>query len=162
MNSSLHPILVVEDDEDFLSAISIELRGAGWDVIGAATVEEACRVLGRERVSLVLLDWNLNNAGGGLSEGATGSVVIKTCRRVDAQIPVIVMSGERAFDVRTDAVLNEADSFLEKPFSMSLLVSHVSRWLKRREADQPAEPGAKPGSEELPPGRLTISSLLDN
>lgn len=167
MNTTLSPILVVEDDEIFLNALSTELRGAGWDVLGASSVEEACRILRLERVSLVLLDWNLNNAGGVStgsfpSDGATGNVVLKVCRDVNPLIPVIVMSGERAFDVRTDAVLNEADSYLEKPFSMSLLVGHVSRWLKRCDATQKSGPTPTDQDNHSPSEGPTISSLLDS
>lgn len=160
MNTSFAPILIVEDDAVFLNALATELRGAGWDTLAAASATEACRVLQHERVSLVLLDWNLSNAGGSAAEKETGSVVLRACRAVDPLIPVIVMSGERAFDVRTDAVLNDADSYLEKPFSMSLLVGHVARWLKRRDEEkQPPRPVPQDG--EPPAGGLSISSLLD-
>ena len=150
MNTSLLPILIVEDDEVFLNVLVTQLSGVGWEVRTATSVEQACQLLHQERMSLVLLDWNLSNASGGGGAATTGSVVIKTSREVDPLIPVIVMSGERAFDVRTDAVLHEADSYLEKPFSMSLLVGHVSRWLKR--CDVPTAPTSN----------LSISSLLDN
>jgi DNA-binding NtrC family response regulator len=157
MNASFAPILIVEDDEVFMNLLATELRGAGWDTLTATSAPEACRVLQQEHVSLVLLDWNLSKPG--VPERETGSVVLKTCRAVDPLIPVIVMSGERAFDVRTDAVLNDADSYLEKPFSMSLLVGHVSRWLKRRDGEQTPRKSGR--SDEPPPGGLSISSLLD-
>ena len=160
MNPNFFPILIVEDDETFLNAIATELRGAGWNVLMATSVADACSCLQRERVSLVLLDWNLSNAGNLGVQGETGSLVLKTCRQVDPSIPVIVMSGERAFDVRTDAVLNGADSYLEKPFSMSLLVGHVSHCLKRRE-DQQAPSSSGKRDIDPPSGDLTISSLLD-
>lgn len=160
MNTSFTPILIVEDDAVFLNVLATELRSAGWDTIAAASATEACRLLESERVALVLLDWNLSNAGTSAGEKETGSVVLRACRAVDPLIPVIVMSGERAFDVRTDAMLNDADSYLEKPFSMSLLVGHVARWLKRRDEEGQASRHSQQEGDP-PAGGLSISSLLD-
>ena len=42
------------------------------------------------------------------------------------------MSG-RPYDVRTDAIVGQADAFLEKPFSATVLKSQVSQLLKRAE-----------------------------
>jgi DNA-binding response OmpR family regulator len=163
MNSAAPTILIVEDDLTFLNALASELRAAGWEVALASSVTEACNLLEDVPISLVLLDWNLSQ---GISQGgpATGAVVLRESRRLNPLVPVVVMSGERAFDVRTDAVLNEADSYLEKPFSMSLVVGHVSRWLKRCEDVQKATPSTTPLSPDAARGGtgLDLSSLLDN
>jgi DNA-binding response OmpR family regulator len=132
-------VLIVEDDATLLDVLSIQLREAGLNVVTAASSGEACGLLERDKFSLVLLDWNLSAKKTGSEEDLTGKTVLKFCRAIAPLMPVIVMSGETAFDVRTDAVSNEADSFLAKPFSMNLLVAHVSRWLKRQEStNQPS------------------------
>jgi DNA-binding NtrC family response regulator len=55
---------------------------------------------------------------------------------LDPWLPVIVWSGYDTMDVRTDAVLAEADSFLAKPFSLALLANHLRHWLNRARASQ--------------------------
>jgi ActR/RegA family two-component response regulator len=47
-------------------------------------------------------------------------------------MPVIVMSG-RPYDVRTDAIVGQADAFLAKPFSATVLKSQVGQLLERAE-----------------------------
>jgi DNA-binding response OmpR family regulator len=127
-------ILVIEDDSELLQLISTSLRDAGLEVIPANSSAEARNILKKETIALVLLDWNLMNLETGAHE--TGSSVLKLCRTIHEFTPVIVMSGEKGLDVRTDAVLEEADSFLAKPFSMGLLAAHVRRWLLRQRYEQ--------------------------
>jgi len=45
-------------------------------------------------------------------------------------MPVLVMSG-MPFDVRTDAIMEEADAFLLKPFSCIVLNKQVARLIER-------------------------------
>ena len=61
----------------------------------------------------------------------TGSAVLRACREVNLLLPVIVMSGNQRFDARTDALMQNADSFLQKPFSVDMLARHVRFWMQR-------------------------------
>jgi ActR/RegA family two-component response regulator len=53
------------------------------------------------------------------------------------EVPVIVMSG-RPYDVRTDAIVGQADAFLAKPFSATVLRNQVLRLLQRAEINAQA------------------------
>jgi DNA-binding NtrC family response regulator len=110
------------------------LETKGINCITAATVDEACSVLKREKVSLILLDWKLKEAGA----VRTGGEILKFCREANPLMPVIVMTGltPGEIDVRTDAVMAEADGFLQKPFSATVLTGHIERWLKRQHSVQ--------------------------
>lgn len=127
-------ILIVEDDPELLDIISTSLQHAGFEVVAVNSTKAACAVLKKQSIALVLLDWNLTDPITGMR--GTGSSVLKLCRAIHEFTPVIVMSGEKGLDVRTDAVLEAADSFLAKPFSMGLLVTHVRRWLHRQRYEQ--------------------------
>ncbi len=64
-------------------------------------------------------------------------------------MPVIVISG-RPYDVRTDAIVGQADAFLAKPFSTTVLKSQVSQLLKRaRGVGQPLLPEKPEGIRPL-------------
>ena len=81
--------------------------------VPAASVAEALAALQNHRVALTVLDWGLDRCG---------SEVLRESKTLYPQMPVIVMSG-RPYDVRTDAIVGQADTFLMKPFSATVLKS---------------------------------------
>jgi DNA-binding response OmpR family regulator len=103
-------ILVVEDEEDMRELVISALAADGLECITAASVAEAIAALQGNRIALTVLDWGQH------------------C----PQVPVIVMSG-RPYDVRTDAIVGQADAFLAKPFSATVLRNQVLRLLRRAE-----------------------------
>ena len=114
-------ILVVEDDDDtrqwMLSALAVD----GLSCVAAASVAEAIAALKNNGIALTVLDWELDRCG---------AAVLQEARVHYPQMPVIVMSG-RPYDVRTDAMVGQADAFLAKPFSATVLLSQVMQLLKR-------------------------------
>jgi DNA-binding NtrC family response regulator len=116
-------ILVVEDDEDMRRFVLGALADEGLPCITAATVAEALDTLLRQRVALMVLDWRLDRCAAAVLQQANANY---------PQMPVIVMSGG-PYDVRTDAIVGQADAFLEKPFSATVLRGQVNKLLKRAE-----------------------------
>jgi DNA-binding NtrC family response regulator len=124
-----HTILVVDDNRAYLTMLIESLTSSKpscdtMEYVPATSVEEACLALNQRDFDLVVLDWHLDRK--------PASQVINLCRKLNPLIPIIVISGHKEVDVRTDAVLATADSFLEKPFSSTLLLSHIDWWLQRR------------------------------
>jgi DNA-binding NtrC family response regulator len=119
------PVLVVDDDEGIRQFLGGVLDREGFRCILAASVEEAIEALNNHRISLTLLDWGLR---GGMD--TSGAEVLAYCKERFPMLPVIVMSG-MPIDVRTDATTKQADGFLAKPFSATLIVAHVNQWLNR-------------------------------
>jgi DNA-binding NtrC family response regulator len=127
-------ILVVDDDLELLKTLEEYLVGNGFSVVCSSSAAGAIALVKEQTFSLVLVDWRLNRESAGSADPGTGSAVLKACRERDPLLPVIVMSGYEGMDVRTDAVLAEADSFLAKPFSFVLLANHLRHWLTRTRA----------------------------
>lgn len=116
-------ILVVEDEEDMRELVISALAADGLECITAASVAEAIAVLQGNRIALTVLDWGLDRCG---------AEVLREINQHCPQVPVIVMSG-RPYDVRTDAIVGQADAFLAKPFSATVLRNQVLRLLRRAE-----------------------------
>ncbi len=129
-------ILIVEDDPVLLKTVQEYLSGEGYSVVCSSSAAEAIALLQNRSFSVVLVDWDLSMGGSGGSGPSNGGAVLKACRDLDPWLPVIVWSGYDTMDVRTDAVLAEADSFLAKPFSLVLLANHLRHWLNRARASQ--------------------------
>jgi two-component system, OmpR family, response regulator RegX3 len=116
-------ILVVEDTEAILDAVTDALAVEGFDVQGVADGKEALELAQAEPFDLVILDLML--------PGLSGTEV---CRRLRAESPVpIIMLTAR--DAEADRVLGleiGADDYITKPFSEVELLSRVRAILRRR------------------------------
>lgn len=114
-------VLVVEDDQDFRRYITDCLEAEGISCITASSVSEALEALERNQVSVLLVDWFLDHVA---------TEVVRRARAISAVMPIIVMSG-KSYNVKMDALLADADEFLEKTVGGSALASRVKRWVGR-------------------------------
>src|SRR5258708_27145454 len=117
-------VLVVEDDQDFRRYLTDCIEAEGIFCITATSVSEALEALARNRVSVLLVDWFLDRVA---------TEVVRTARSMSALMPIIVMSG-KPYNVKMDALLVDADEFLETSIGGSALANRVKRWIGRLEA----------------------------
>lgn len=127
-------ILIVEDEEDIRELIRYNLDREGFDVIAAATGEEALVAARARRPDLVLLDLMLPGIQG-----------LEVCRRLrsgpeTAGVPIIMVTakGEEA-DIVAGLEMG-ADDFVTKPFSPRELTARVRSVLRRGPIRGPDEP----------------------
>jgi two-component system, response regulator RegA len=117
-------VLVVEDDQDFRRYMTDCLEVEGISCITATSVSEALEALARNKISVLLVDWFLDRVA---------TEVVRTARSISPLMPIIVMSG-KTYNVKMDALLADADEFLEKTVGGSVLANRVKRWIGRSEA----------------------------
>ena len=117
-------VLVVDYDQDFRRYITDCIEAEGISCITATSVSEALEVLKRDEVSVLLVDWFLDHVA---------TEVVRKARSISALMPIIVMSG-KSYNVKMDALLADADEFLEKTIGGSVLAKRVKRWMGRLEA----------------------------
>lgn len=129
-------ILVVDDDDHFRTQLAQYLRGDGFEIVEANCSADACALIRKCKASIVLLDWDLYRRNRSPEEYLTGFEIIRTCREVDALLPVIAMSGAPGCDARGDSIMAGADGFLQKPFPLPLLTLHLHRWMSRVKAEK--------------------------
>jgi two-component system response regulator RegX3 len=120
-------ILVVEDSEAILDAVTDALAAEGFEVQGASDGRAGLEAAQAEPFDVVILDLTL--------PGLSGTEI---CRRVraDSPVPIIMLT---ARDSEADRVLGleiGADDYITKPFSEVELVSRVRAILRRRELDR--------------------------
>src|SRR6516164_5578787 len=117
-------VLVVEHDQDFRRYITDCIEAEGISCITATSVSEALEALERNKISVVLVDWFLDRVA---------AEVVRTARSISPHMPIIVMSG-KSYNVKMDALLADADEFLETSIGGSALANRVKRWIGRLEA----------------------------
>src|SRR5262245_3080440 len=116
-------VLVVDGDQDFRRYVTDCIQAEGIPCITATSVSEALEALTRNDVSVLLVDWFLDHVA---------TEVVRTARCISAHMPIIVMSG-KSYNVKMDALLADADEFLEKTIGGSVLANRVKRWIGRFE-----------------------------
>ena len=117
-------VLVVENDQDFRRYITDCIEAEGISCISATSVSEALEALERNKISVVLVDWFLDRVA---------AEVVRAARSISPHMPIIVMSG-KSYNVKMDALLADADEFLETSIGGSALANRVKRWMGRLEA----------------------------
>jgi two-component system, OmpR family, KDP operon response regulator KdpE len=115
-------VLVVDDEPQFLRALSTNLRGAGYDVTTAATAEEALNSAGLNPPEAIILDLLLPDG--------RGTDVCRELRQWTAA-PIIVVSAVGEEAEKISALDAGADDYVTKPFAIGELLARLRAVLRR-------------------------------
>jgi len=129
---------VVDDEPQILRALQTNLRGAGYEVVTAATGEEALAQAATRSPDAVILDLVL--------PGKSGTEVCRELRGW-SDVPVIVLSAVGDEGAKITALDAGADDYVTKPFSIDELLARLRAALRR--TGQPAEPLVVVGDLEI-------------
>ncbi|MQA86116.1 MAG: response regulator [Streptosporangiales bacterium] len=142
-------VLVVEDEESYLDALSYMLRKEGFEVALAANGPAALESFERSGADLVLLDLML--------PGLPGTEVCRTLR-ARSNVPVIMLTAK---DSEIDKVVGlelGADDYVTKPFSSRELVARIRAVLRRRgEAEELLPPTLEAGPVRMDIDRHVVT-----
>ena len=128
-------VLVVDDEPQFLRALTTNLRGAGYDVETATTAAEALAAAGLRPPDAIVLDLLLPDG--------SGTEVIHELRGW-SEAPIILVSA-LGDEVEKIAALDAgADDYVTKPFSAAELLARLRAVLRR--SGTPGEPVVTVGS----------------
>jgi two-component system KDP operon response regulator KdpE len=122
-------VLVVDDEPQFLRALSTNLRGAGYEVTTAATAADALSAAALAPPDAIVLDLLLPDS--------TGTEV---CRELRAwsSAPILLVSAVGDEAEKIAALDAGADDYVTKPFAVGELLARLRAALRR--AGPPGEP----------------------
>lgn len=123
MNGDALRILVVDDDPAMVGAITALVGTEGHQVVTAYDGLTAVRRWREELPDLVLLDLAM--------PGPDGFSVAQQLRAEGAEVPIIVVSGERAEAAKVRALDLGADDYLVKPFGKQELLARIRAAMRR-------------------------------
>ncbi len=110
-------ILVADDEAAIVELVTEILKGAGYTICSASSIEEAEGILEKEKIVLAVLDIYLADG--------TGLDLAAKIKSVGAEIPVIIMTGTPKSDNVRQSVNIEVDAYLIKPVSADNLLALV-------------------------------------
>ncbi len=117
-------ILIVDDEEVLRDVLDAVLRREGFDIVAAASGEEALSVLDSDEIDLVILDVML--------PGISGIDTLRAIRISNPNLPVIVITAFSSIDGAIDAMKQGAFHYIPKPFKNEEVVLTVNKALEQR------------------------------
>jgi two-component system, NtrC family, response regulator AtoC len=112
-------VLIVDDEENARLNISSFLSGRGYEVIGAATLQEARDCLRRGSADIILLDVRLPDG--------YGPHLLEETVHLSLRPPIILITAYGDIDMAVDAMKNGAHDFLQKPIQLAQLEKSIQR-----------------------------------
>lgn len=117
-------ILVVDDEQDIRDLVAGILEDEGYHVRTAADSDQALAAIRARKPSLLVQDIWMQ--GGGLD----GLEVLDLVKGLDADLPVVMISGHGNIETAVSAIKRGAYDFLEKPFKSDRLLLVIERALE--------------------------------
>ncbi len=130
-NPNAEIILIVEDNEEMLSFIAGQLRKK-FAVEKALNGIEALKILEEKSISLVLSDIMMPEMDG-----------LELCKSIKnnldySHIPVVLLTAKNDLESKIQGLEMGADAYVEKPFSMSHLITQLTTLLNNRRREKEA------------------------
>ncbi|MBZ0118677.1 MAG: sigma-54 dependent transcriptional regulator [Sandaracinaceae bacterium] len=117
-------ILVVDDQRNMRTTLSLMLRGAGHEIDEAADGDEACEKALADAYDLVLTDLKMG--------GRDGIDVLRHVKQEAPLTEVIVMTAFGTIESAVEAMRIGAYDYLQKPFTEEELLVKVQRAVEKR------------------------------
>ena len=147
-------VLVVEDESAIAELVMLNLRHSGYDVVLAATADEAQAAVDRVLPDLVLLDWML--------PGQSGLQLAKRWRSQTRtrELPIIMLTARNEEADKISGLDAGADDYLTKPFSPKELLARI-RAVLRRKAPEALDAAVDVGGLRLDPSTRRVTRVVD-
>lgn len=122
-------VLAVDDSPLYLSALGGLLRDEGYDVVLAASGEEAIDVLAAQEVDCILLDCMMPGIGG-----------IETCSRIKGapligDVPVIMLTMLDGGDSVIEGLTAGADDYIAKSAGFDVINARIRSQIRRKRTE---------------------------
>ncbi|MFQ5663764.1 MAG: sigma-54-dependent transcriptional regulator [Terriglobia bacterium] len=121
-------ILVVDDEADVRETLDALLTSVGFTTSFAGDAEGGLKAMTEQPCDLVLLDVKL--------PGRSGLAVLQEFRRLNAELPIIVLTALKDIDVARAAFKNGAQDYIPKPWDADELIAQIHRALEQRKLAQ--------------------------
>jgi len=117
-------ILLVDDNDDFRAVFQEGLECHGFEVVPAATVNEALKLISTENFDVLLSDLQMPDA-------ADGFTVVTAMRHTQPNAVTLLLTGYPALQEAMTAILLQADEVLVKPVSVAEIAEMIQKKLSK-------------------------------
>ncbi|WP_067221497.1 sigma-54-dependent transcriptional regulator [Marinomonas gallaica] len=122
--SELDRVIVIDDEQSVRMAISQTLQLEGFDVAEFASAQGVTEQVSIDWPGVIVSDINL--------PGMNGLELFEHVKKIDAEIPFILITGHGDISMAVNAIRDGAYDFIEKPFSNDDFIEVVRRACEKR------------------------------
>ncbi|HEY7791481.1 MAG TPA: sigma-54 dependent transcriptional regulator [Vicinamibacterales bacterium] len=122
MSRSQPIVLIAEDEELIRWALDQGLAQAGYRVLQAVSGHEALERCSTDAVDVVVIDQRLPDCD--------GLQLLKQIKALDAEIPVIMLTGAASVDYAVEAMKQGAYHYANKPFNLQQILLLIDKALE--------------------------------
>jgi DNA-binding response OmpR family regulator len=123
----MHKILIIDDEPALRQTLGAILKRAGYSPVLAGTGQEGMQKLREDSFSLLFLDIKLPDG--------LGVDLLPEIHKIDAELPVLVLTAHATLEAAMQAVRGGARDFLLKPIDPTAILERVNQVLE--ESSQP-------------------------
>ena len=120
-----YEILIIDDEDDIRSLISLTLQDEKFLTIEASNALDARKIISSRPPSCIILDiWMRNSDMDGIE-------LLKWCHSLYPELPIVMISGHGNIETAVSSIKMGAYDFLEKPFKAERLILTVKRAIQQ-------------------------------
>jgi DNA-binding NtrC family response regulator len=124
-------VLIADDQPDVLEALRLLLKRDGYKTETFESPQQALYAIEHRDYDLAMIDLNYTRD---TTSGQEGLDLLANIQKVDATLPVIVMTAWSSIDLAVEAMRRGARDFIQKPWENERLASIVRTQLELSEA----------------------------
>ncbi len=114
---SAFKIMLVDDEEEFTSALSERLELRGFQVMTVNNGEDALEIMEEEIPQVVILDLKM--------PGLSGIETLKRMKYISADVPVLLLTGYGSTEEGIKGMQMGAQDYLMKPLDIEDLIKKI-------------------------------------
>lgn len=126
-------ILIIDDNQAVLDALSLLLEIHGYDVVTAQSPFEAEQIVRYQRIALAIQDMNFT---ADTTSGEEGKHLFYSLRSLNAHLPIILITAWTELETAIELVKAGAADYLAKPWDDNKLVTCVANLIELGKAKQ--------------------------
>lgn len=125
-------ILVIDDDKDVLTAMSMLLKSHVKKVVTEKNPNNLISILKKEKFDLIILDMNFDRV---INTGNEGIYWLNTIKGIDKDAAVILITAYGDMDLAIKSLKEGASDFFVKPWENEKLVNSITEILKKKHSE---------------------------
>ena len=117
-------VLIIDDETNLGKMLQDILEEYGYITAFAETGSEALRLMREFKPTIALVDFRLGEV--------TGLDLAQTLRKIDEDLPVILMTAYGSLDLAVKAIQHDVYDFLTKPVDKTYLLRSIAKAAEKR------------------------------